>query len=251
MNHRVFRTIAIVVTLIGAAALVPGVAGADGATRPNTAPTIKVGTPYWGDTKVPADDHHDYYRLPSILAGDEVTISVLPDSALYLCLQANVDQYNWNDNGMRCNLSQEYSVSKNGTRQTIKTKLKTNKAFLHFRYYCCSTNSAYQFTVDSIRHQLAVKLNFPAKVKRGATVTMTSHRSDGSGLPNGSEVTLTLAIQGKKYRYRAKTKNGKATFVLKNLPAAVDGKNGTASVNSPRSATHLPASASAKFQVIK
>lgn len=230
------------VSLAGALALGGGVAGADGTQTPVGAPTIRIGVTEFGNTASPdSSPYQDYYRLPSLQAGDLVTVAarLAPGSSggHYACLAADVDGFNWQQED--CNLAREVWFDTNGQRIQFRASRSTNNAFL--RIYPNWRSGPYEVTVEKIQRQVGLTVNAPASLKANGTVTVDARLTDRRPAPDGYGIQLVVRVDGRNYAYVARTRGGRATFNL-NLPGATTDKPATVTAKSPETTQYQGAS---------
>lgn len=243
------RKLAAAGALLGAIALAPGNAWADGGQYPSGAPTITVGVPNVGDTRFPnSSPRQDYYRLPSLLAGDVITIAgrtITSSTAVRLCLASGVDDFDWDQKG--CNLSPYQRLVQTGSRLTFRTSSSSSAAYLRAYY----SSSDYQFTVEKIQRLLSLSISAPPEIERNGRLSVRTVLTNGQGVVDGHLLSLTVTVGGRNYTYTARTSGGRAVFQL-NLPADAGGKSATLRASSSSSsATYTGAAASQGINIVK
>ena len=231
------------VAAAGSLALGTGVASADGTQTPVGAPTIRIGVTEFGNTAVPnTTPRQEYFRLPSLQAGDLVTVSARtpPDSGGHrACLAADVDAYNWQQEG--CNLSRDDTFGNDGRRMQFRANRSTNNAFLRVQAMYGYSAGAFEVTVERIQRQVGLAVNAPAQLSTSGTVTVDARLTTGQHVPDGYGIQLTVRVNGRDHGYVARTRGGRATFKLA-LPGDAADRSATVTARSPELSQYQAAS---------
>ncbi len=228
------------VVAAGSLTLGAGVVGADGTQTPVGAPTIRVGVTEFGNTGSPnAYPYQDYYRVPSLQAGDLVTVAVRTSpgtGSRRACLAADVDGFNWDQED--CNLARDEWFDSNGRRLQFRASRSTNNAFLRI---FGGSRGPYEVTVETIQRQVGLNVNAPASLKVNGTLTVDARLTNGRATPDGYGIQLVVRVDGRNHAYVARTRGGRATFQL-NLPSDAADKAATVTAKSPETAHYQSAS---------
>ncbi len=218
-----------------------GVAGADGTQTPVGAPTIRIGVTEFGNNQSPnSSPYQDYYRLPSLRAGDMVTVSARTPAGTgyrHACLAADVDGFNWQQED--CNLAREQSFGPNGKRMQFRASRSTNNAFLRITPDWAS--GPFEVTVERIQRQVGLAVNAPAALSTSGTVTVDARLTNGQHVPDGYGIQLTVRVNGRDHGYVARTRGGRATFKVA-LPGDAADKMATVTARSPELSQYQAAS---------
>lgn len=242
-------TVIAAVTFAVTSVVMPNVAGANGSQYPPGAPTIKIGTTIHGDLA----DHgswpkQSYYRLPSLEAGDVVTVSVLSKSSdtVSFCIASDVDRFDWQTKW--CNNSQTEGAGQAGKRVNLQAVRASSNSYLRLFNFCdfCNIRTPYQFTVEKIRKGVNLAVSVPWYLNRDATLTVNGTLArNGQPAPNGHPVVLSAVVDGKAYNFNGTFQGGKARIKLA-LPKATLQRVGRITAWSPETATYAASSTSAR-----
>jgi hypothetical protein len=211
-----------------------GAAIAAGGLTPSQAPGVVVGQHYFGNTGhdpispivYGTNTAFDFWKLPALLSNDVVTVAWSSQARdNLLCIGENFDDYSWGDHS--CNGSNRFEVSNTGSsRDLISVKAPSASAYLQvsgdFMNGMYDDRGPYDFTVESIQHQLGVNLQRIFALARNGLVKGSAVLSDGSAVPDGAVFVLHASYRGGQKTVGAKTSGGKGQLVFKlKLPVAV------------------------------
>jgi hypothetical protein len=227
-----------------AAALALGLSSAaiaGGGTQPSNAPTVSLHTKYAGIDKQCTDANCgvDFWRLPSLLRGDLVTVTWSSHGPA-MCLTGNIQDFTWTDDS--CNLiggtRSDTGTQPGGGVDHFRVGAAAKKAFVELLTTVADGVGSYSFTVDKIQHQIRLTLTTPARLKRSAHLHAKAVLTSGAPVPNGLQFTLVARWAHHTAKRSATTKNGTLSFSL-GLPRSAHGKRVSFRASRASSASYL------------
>ncbi len=203
---------------------------------PSQAPTVSLGVTYFGDTSVPESQDYgwDFWRLPSLLAGDRVQVAWASDTDDWVdwgCLTGNTDDYDFSEK--ICNLAEDWGGDKQ-QRYGFKAKTAAQDAFLTFGNW----DGAYHFVVERIQHRVGVALPAVSAVRHNGRIAVHPTLTNGHSLPGGLGFRLSIRVGGKTLERTAKTNaKGVVSFALA-IPTSAIGQRASLQVTRGTTATY-------------
>ena len=132
-----------------------------------------------------------------------------------------MDDYSWLQG--KCNLSNRVFAGTAGKRETFLVPSAAASAYLELIDYYGGNYGPYQFTVESIQHQVGLGLASVQSVGRKGSVRATATLTNNAPVADGFDVALIIRKGDKKWVRVGYASAGQVTFKLK-LPKSAKGK---------------------------
>lgn len=217
--------------VLGALVVGPSLAYADGGRSPELAPTIRVGVNYSGNNTDSACSQPqcrvDFWRLPSLLSGDRVTVLWHHTSFAgpELCLTGAVTRTTWLSR--LCNVAPNVVGLASSRRVIFRSSGAVSSAFLQFHDNDCSGSCGeygpYVFNVERIQHQVNTRIVATRSVSPGGFLRARARLTNGHGVRNGTRFTLRVQYKSKYVLRYGRASRGSVDFNLR-LPRSTRGK---------------------------